>query len=105
MTSISLCGACDEFEAGFVEPGHGKPKDDRKDLKEVETGLVVTGDGGIPIFHRAYDGRAAEVAQVVGAMESLRTMAGPREFLLVGDSKLVSYKNLAAMDQAGVTCG
>jgi len=103
MTSISLRGAYDDPEAGFVEPGYGKPKDGRKDLKQVQTGLAVTGDGGIPIFHRAYDGRAAEVAQVVDAMESLRRMAGPREFLLVGDSKLVSYKNLSAMDQAGVT--
>lgn len=103
MTSISLHGAHDDPEAGYVEPGYGKPKDRRKDLKQVQTGLAVTGDGGIPIFHRAYDGRAAEVAQVVDAMESLRDMAGPREFLLVGDSKLVSYKNLSAMDQAGVT--
>ena len=103
MTSISLRGAYDELEAGFVAPGYGKPKDRRRDLKQVQTGLAVTGDGGIPIFHRAYDGRAAEVAQVVDAMESLRTVAGRREFLLVGDSKLVSYKNLSAMDQAGVT--
>lgn len=103
MTSISLRGAYDELDAGFVEPGYGKPKDGRKDLKQVQTGLAVTGDGGIPIFHRAYDGRAAEVAQVVDAMESLRALAGRREFLLVGDSKLVSYKNLSAMDQAGVT--
>ena len=103
MTSISLRGAYEDPEVGFVEPGYGKPKDGRKDLKQVQTGLAVSGDGGIPIFHRAYDGRAAEVAQVVEAMESLRRMAGPRKFLVVGDSKLVSYKNLAAMDQAGVT--
>lgn len=103
MTSISLRGAYDDPEAGFVEPTYGKPKDGRKDLKQVQTGLAVTGDGGVPIFHRAYDGRAAEVAQVVDAMESLRTLAGRREFLLVGDAKLVSYKNLSAMDQAGVT--
>ena len=103
MTSISLRGAYDDPEVGFVEPGYGKPKDGRKDLKQVQTGLAVAGDGGIPVFHRAYDGRAAEVAQVVDAMESLRRMAEPRQFLLVGDSKLVSYKNLSAMDQAGVT--
>lgn len=103
MTSISLQGAHDSPEAGFIEPSFGKPKDRRPDLKQVQTGLAVTGDGGIPIFHRAYDGRAAEVAQVVDAMESLTAMAGPRRFLLVGDSKLVSYKNLAAMVAAGVT--
>lgn len=103
MTSISLHGAHDTPEPGFVEPSYGRPKDRRPDLKQVQTGLAVTGDGGIPIFHRAYDGRAAEVAQVVDAMESLTAMAGPRRFLMVGDSKLVSYPNLSAMNAAGVT--
>lgn len=46
MTSISLYGAYDQVDAG----------------------LAVTGDSGIPVFRRAYDGGAAEVAQVVGAM-------------------------------------
>src|SRR5674476_1310431 len=35
-------------------------------------------------------------------MESLRTLAGERRLLMVGDSKLVSYPNLAAMINAGV---
>jgi transposase len=43
------------------------------------------------------------VAQVVGAMEALEKMAGPRRFLLVGDSKLISYTNLKAFDEAGVS--
>jgi hypothetical protein len=38
----------------------------------------------------------------VAAMTALRQIAGLREFLLVGDSKLVSYNNLAAMIAAGV---
>src|SRR6266540_1878610 len=54
-------------------------------------------DGGLPILHRAYDGGAGEVAQVIGAMTSLKKLAGRRRLLLVGDSKLVSYPNLAAM--------
>jgi len=103
MTSISLHGAHDTPEPGFVEPSYGRPKDRRPDVKQVQTGLAVTGDGGIPVFHRAYDGRAAEVAQVVDAMESLTAMAGQRRFLMVGDSKLVSYPNLSAMHRAGVT--
>ena len=59
--------------------------------------MAVSGDGGIPVFHHAYAGGAAEVAQVVGAMTALRRIAGPRLFLLVGDSKLISYTNAAAM--------
>lgn len=103
MTSMSLFGDYDALEEGFVEPSYGHPKDRRVDLKQVQTGLAVTGDGGIPILHRAFDGRAGEVNQVVGAMESLRSMCGERNFLLVGDSKLVSFDNLHQMTAAGVT--
>jgi transposase len=103
MTSISLFGAFDSVEEGFAEPRWGKPKDRRADLKQIQTGLAVSGDGGIPVFHRAYDGGAGEVAQVVGAMEALAKMAGPRKFLLVGDSKLISHTNLKAFVDAEVT--
>jgi transposase len=102
MTSISLYGAYDHTDADHPAPKFGHPKDRRLDLKQIQTGLAVTGDGGIPVFHRAYDGGAGEVAQVVGAMTALQKMAKPREFLLVGDSKLVSYNNVSAMIASGV---
>jgi transposase len=94
MTSISLYGAYEESEEGFIAPRFGHPKDRRPDLKQVQTGLAVSGDGGVPVWHHAYDGGAGEVAQVAGAMRALRALAGPRRLLLVGDSKLVSYANL-----------
>jgi Domain of unknown function (DUF4277) len=94
MTSISLYGAYEDPEQGFIAPRFGHPKDRRPDLKQVQTGLAVSGDGGVPVWHRGYDGGAGEVAQVAGAMRALRQLAGPRRMLLVGDSKLVSYANL-----------
>jgi hypothetical protein len=102
MTSISLYGADQEVEEGFIAPRFGHPTDRRPDRKQVQTGLAVTGDGGVPLFHRAYDGGAGEVAQVAGAMRALRKLAGPRRFLVVGDSKLVSYANLRDLLAAGV---
>jgi transposase len=102
MTSISLYGAYQEAEEGFIVPRFGHPKDRRPDLKQVQTGLGVSGDGGVPVFHRAYDGGAGEVAQVAGAMRALRKLAGKRRFLLVGDSNLVSYANLGDIMAAGV---
>ncbi len=102
MTSISLYGAYDQVDADHPAPRFGHPKDRRLDLKQIQAGLAVTGDGSVPVFHRAYDGGAGEVAQVVGAMTELQKMARPREFLLVGDSKLVSYNNVSAMIDAGV---
>ena len=103
MTSMSLHGDYDTVEDGFAAPSYGHPKDRRVDLKQVQTGLAVTGDGGIPVLHRPFDGKAAEVSQVVDAMESLRTMCGPREFLLIGDSKLVSFNNLRQIIRTGTT--
>jgi transposase len=102
MTSVSLHGAYDQTEDDYPAPKFGHPKDRRVDLKQIQAGLAVTGDGGIPVFHRAYDGGAGEVAQVVGAMTALTKMAAPRDFLLIGDSKLVSYTNVCAMIEAGV---
>jgi transposase len=101
MTSISLYGAYDQADADHPAPKFGHPKDRRPDLKQIQAGLAVTGDGGVPVFHRAYDG-GGEVAQVVGAMTELQKMAKPRDFLLIGDSKLVSYTNVSAMIDAGV---
>jgi len=103
MTSISLQGAFEDVDPGYPAPGWGHPKDRRTDLKQIQAGLAVTGDGGVPVFHQAFSGGAGEVSQVVGAMTSLQNIAGERDFLLVGDSKLISYGNVAAMNGAGVT--
>ncbi|MEP6815039.1 MAG: IS1634 family transposase, partial [Marmoricola sp.] len=102
MTSISLFGDYSDPQEGFATPRFGHPKDRRTDLKQVQAGLAVTGDGGVPVFHRAYHGGAGEVSQVTAAMESLRKLAGPRKFLMVGDSKLISYPNLRAIIEAEV---
>jgi transposase len=102
MTSISLYGAYEQADPEYSAPRFGHPKDRRPDLKQIQTGLAVTGDGAVPVFHRAYDGGAGEVAQVSRAMRACQELAGPRRFLLVGDSKLVSYANLCDMVDAGV---
>ncbi len=103
MTSISLHGAYEQVDAGLPTPRFGHPKDRRPDLKQIQTGIAVSGDGGVPVFHRAFDGGAGEVSQVVPAMQALQKLAGPARMLMIGDSKLVSYPNLAAMATAKVT--
>src|SRR5262249_21212028 len=97
MTSISLYGAYPDPDGEYPAPRWGHPKDRRPDLKQIQAGLAVTADGGIPVFHHAYDGGAGEVAQVTGAMTALKKIAGPRTFLLAGDSQLVSDANAAAV--------
>ena len=101
--SISLYGAYPQTDEDHPAPAYGHPKDRRTDLKQIQAGMAVTADGGIPVFHRAYDGNAGEVSQVVDTMHALQSMADPRGFLLVGDSKLISYPNVTAMLGAEVT--
>ncbi|MFB7328321.1 DUF4277 domain-containing protein [Streptomyces sp. NPDC056190] len=93
MTSMSVHGAfpVEGQDEDFPVIGYGHPKDRRFDLKQVQAGLAVSADGGIPLHARVFGGGAAEVSQVVGAMKDLRAMAGERDFLMVADSKLVSY--------------
>jgi transposase len=103
MTSMSLHGAypAEDQDEDYPQVKHGHPKDRRYDLKQIQTGLAVTGDGGIPLLSRVIDGGAAEISQITGAMKALRAIAGPKQFLLIADSKLVSYRNVVALTQAG----
>ncbi len=102
LTSMSVHGDYEGQSAGFPAVKFGHPKDRRTDLKQIQTGLGVSGDGAVPVFHRAFDGGAGEVAQVIPVMRALQEMAGERRLLIIGDSKLISYANLAAMDGDGV---
>lgn len=103
MTSVSLHGAYEHPGEDYPQPKYGHPKDRRSDLKQIQAGVAVAADGAVPVFWAPYSGGAGEVSQVTGAMEALRRLAGPRTFLLVGDSKLLSYANIDAMVRAGVT--
>ena len=103
MTSVSMHGGYEQVEEGFAVPRFGHPKDRRPDLKQVQAGIAVAADGGVPVFHRAFDGGAGEVGQVIGVMKALQELATPRRMLIVGDFKLISYANLAAMDAGGVS--
>jgi transposase len=103
MTSISLHGVYEQADEDYAAPKFGHSKDRRADLKQVQAGIAVTADGGVPVFHRAYDGGAGEVAQVVPMMKALQQIATSRRLLIVGDSKLVSYDNLTKMHADEVT--
>jgi len=103
MTSISLYGAYQQNDPDYPQPGWGHPKDRRPDLKQIQAGIAVSADGAIPVFHQVYDGGASEVTQVIDAMHALQDLAATPGFLMVGDSKLISYANITAMTQAQVS--
>jgi transposase len=104
MTSISLHGAYDPEaqDEAYSQVKFGHPKDRRTDLKQIQAGLGVSADGGVPLFARDFSGGAGEVAQVVDAIAGMQRLAGARTFLMVGDSKLISYENVRALNRARV---
>lgn len=104
FTSFSFEGAYDEADQDVKGPqvtyGHSKAK--RPDLKQIMLGLAVSADGGIPLNPTILDGSAAEVSQVAAAMTALKEAARRDNFTLVGDTKLISKKNILAACGAGI---
>ncbi|MCX4682013.1 hypothetical protein OG413_43285 [Streptomyces sp. NBC_01433] len=98
MTSMSVHGAYPEAgqdeDYPMVKFGHAK--DRRVDLKQVQAGIGVAADGGVPVFSRVLSGGAGEVSQVVGAIQALKALAGERRLLMVADSKLYSWDDIGA---------
>jgi len=104
MTSMSLHGAYDpdDQDPDYPQVAYGHPKDRRTDLKQIQAGLGVSADGGIPLLAKAISGSVNEITQVVGAIQQFQAVAGLQRFLMIGDSKLVSYDNLTTLATAEV---
>ncbi|MGP4090874.1 IS1634 family transposase [Streptomyces sp. KR55] len=103
MTSMSVHGAYldDGQDTDYPQVKYGHPKDRRVDLKQVQAGLGVSADGGIPVHARVFSGGAGKVAQVVDAIRALKELASRRRLLMVADSKLFSYPNLSVLLASG----
>jgi hypothetical protein len=78
MTSISLYGAYQAPEEGFVAPRFGHPKDRRPDLKQVLAGLEVA--AAAPVDHLAErdQHKPAEQRGSYRVVEDTMTIAGRR---------------------------
>ena len=104
MTSMSLTGAYDpeDQDPEYPQVAYGHPKDRRVDLKQIQAGLGVSADGAVPLLATAISGGTGEITQVVGAIQRFQRTAQVKRFLMVGDSKLISYDNLTALTGAQV---
>ena len=65
-------------------------------------GELVTADGGVPVWHRNYDGGQADVGTVVETMEALRKQVQLPECLVIGDSKLLCREVIARLQSQGL---
>lgn len=102
ITSVELFGAYDlETKEGQPSPQplptYGHTKSGRKNIKQVQLGVNVTGDGGVPVAHAALDGNTAETTTHLDNLRRLRVVLPKKWTLYIADSKLDSTENLLAI--------
>ena len=102
LTSVELYGA---YELGLPEgetpptpmPAYGHTKSGRKNVKQIQLGLNVTSDGGVPVGHRPLNGNAAESKTHLDNLRLLRRTLPKGSLLYIADTKLDTSENLLAI--------
>ena len=80
-------------------PTYGRTKSGRDDVKQVQFGMDVLGDGAVPIALMPLAGNAAEARTHVANLLRLKEMFPRHRYLYLGDTKLDTPENLAAAQQ------
>ena len=78
-------------------PAYGRTKSGRKHIKQVQFGLDVTGDGGVPVGHLPLDGNAGEVNSHLENLKLLGRTLPKGKLLYIADTKLDAPDNLLAI--------
>jgi hypothetical protein len=96
LTTVELYGAYEatEGQPPAPRPTYGRTKSGRKHVKQIQLGLDVTGDGGVPVGHLPLDGNAAEVTSHLDNLKLLGRTLPRGKLLYIGDTKLDAPKNL-----------
>jgi len=97
ITSVELYGAY-EVEEGQPQPTpmptYGRTKSGRKNVKQIQLGVNVSGDGGVPVGHLPLDGNTAEATTHIQNLHELRQLLPKDRFLYIADTKLDTPQNL-----------
>ncbi len=101
LTSVLVTGEYppEEQAAGYARVRYGYGGGRQKQVRYLQ---VTTEDGAVPIWDQVHDGNTSDVATVIETMQALREHAGCRDFVPVGDSKLLSEANRRALLAAEV---
>jgi Domain of unknown function (DUF4277)/Transposase DDE domain len=101
LTSVLVTGEYppEEQRAGYAQVRYGFGGGRQKQVRYLQ---VTSDDGAVPIWDQVHDGNTADVATVIETMEALREHAQCSDFVLVGDSKLLSEPTRRALLAAGV---
>lgn len=95
-TTLSLYGEYDSLcDEQAIKIKHGYSKDYRDDLKQVVHELLVSQDGGVPLFMQSWDGNASDSTifkeRCSELIKLFEKSEAPR--YLIADSKLYNEKN------------
>jgi transposase len=82
---------------GNVKAKRGYSRDKRSDCKQVNIGLVVTPDGGLPIGYEVFDGNRADVTTVEDMVRLMEEKYGQANRIWVMDRGMVSEDNLDSL--------
>jgi hypothetical protein len=102
LTSVVLQGEYppQEQDPAYPTPAHGFGGE--PGCKQLRVGELVTGDGGVPLWHHAYNGNQADVGTVVAQMEAFRQQVERPDCLVIGDTKLLSAEVIPKLLGQGV---
>jgi transposase len=106
ITDVELFGAYElELAEGQAPPtplpAYGRTKSGRKNVKQIQLGVNVTGDGGVPVAHAPLDGNAAEAPTHLDNLRRLKEVLPRRKLLYIADTKLDTPANLLAVAAGG----
>ena len=93
--SASLTGAYEgQADEQAIAITYGHSKDHRPDLKQAVQEMLVSQDGGVPLFMKSHDGNASDSVifrqRAEALLEEFKRSEGPR--YLIADSKLYAKK-------------
>jgi len=101
LTGAELFGAYEQIPAAGTEPptplpAYGHTKSGRKNVKQIQIGLNVSNDGGVPLRHAVFSGNVAEQTTHLANLRLLSSMLKKSRFLYIADAKLDTPENLVA---------
>lgn len=95
-TSVSFYGNADNHKTSdSIRISFGHSKKHRDDLKQLVWSMSVSSDHGFPLFQKAYSGNTADVKTYVEQWHNLIDVLDSRDFLYIGDCKLITQENMA----------
>ena len=80
---------------------YGYNRDNHPECKQINLGLCVDADSGIPLQYKVAPGNTADVSMVVDHLESLKTNLEKldiNDFIAVSDRALTSVDNVFALE-------